>query len=170
MGFLKFAARRRFNIDPVNMDFTEADKSTSTIRQYDSAFKKLSLFIRSSNLSEMSINSTLSFFRSLHESGLAASTVTTIKSALAKPFFYGFDLNLNDYCFSSISRSCARLRPACVRRCVLGLLTRFFVWHRRSLMILPLINFFFGRLSSFLPWLPGLVSLNWRPYPEIKVS
>ena len=40
MGFLQFAAERRFSIDPVNMDFTEADKSDSTLRQYDAAFKK----------------------------------------------------------------------------------------------------------------------------------
>ena len=94
------------------MDFTEADKSASTFRQYDSAFRKLSAFIRSKKPTEMTINLALSFFRSLHDSGLAASTVITTKSALAKVFFYGFDMRLNDVCFASIARSCAKLRPA----------------------------------------------------------
>ena len=111
MGFLKFAAKRRFDIDPVNMDFTEANKSDSTIRQYDAAFRKLSSFLRSTKPKEMSINLALSFFRSLHDSGLAASTVTSTKSALAKVFYYGFDMRLNDVCFASIAHSCAKLRP-----------------------------------------------------------
>ena len=112
MSFLKFAAKRRFGIDPANMDFTEADKSQSTLRQYDSAFKKLTSFLRASEPTEMSINLALSFFRSLHESGLAASTVISTKSALSKIFYYGFDMRLNDVCFASIARSCAKLRPA----------------------------------------------------------
>ena len=60
----------------------------------------------------MSTNLVISFFRSLHESGLAASTITTTKSALNKIFYYGFDIKLNDPCFSSIPKSCAKLRPA----------------------------------------------------------
>ena len=46
MDFIKFAAKRRHNIDPVNIDFTEADKAESTIRQYNSAFRKFAKFIR----------------------------------------------------------------------------------------------------------------------------
>ena len=60
----------------------------------------------------MSLNTTLSFFRSLYESGLASSTIATTKSALVKVFAYGFGLDLNDLCFSSISRACAKQRPA----------------------------------------------------------
>ena len=112
MGFLRFAAKRRFNIDPANVDFTEADKSQSTIRQYDSAFRRLSKFIHKERPREMSANLTISFFRSLHEEGLAPSTVTTAKSALAKIFYYGFDIRLDDPRFTSIPRSCAKLRPA----------------------------------------------------------
>ena len=59
----------------------------------------------------MSLNLAISFFKSLHDSGLASSTVTATKSALTKIFLYGFDINLNDPCFSSIARSCAKLRP-----------------------------------------------------------
>ena len=112
MDFLKFAANRRFFIEPENISFTESDKSESTIRQYDSAFKKLATFIHKEQLSIMSINSTLSFFRSLHESGLAPATVATIKSALVKIFAYGFGINLNDLCFSSIYKACTKQRPS----------------------------------------------------------
>ena len=112
MDFLKFAAKRWFQIDSDNISFTESDKTESTIRQYNSAFRKLASFIRQESLTEMSINLTLSFFRFLHESGLASSTVTTIKSALVKIFAYRFNIDLNDLCFSSISRACARQRPA----------------------------------------------------------
>ena len=34
MNFLNFAARRRFNVDPDNISFTESDKLDSTIRQH----------------------------------------------------------------------------------------------------------------------------------------
>ena len=112
MDFLKFAANKRFQIESDNISFIESDKSESTIRQYDSAFRKLAAYIHKENISVMSINSTLSFFRSLHESGLASATIATIKSALVKVFAYGFGLNLNDLCFSSIYRACAKQRPA----------------------------------------------------------
>ena len=112
MDFLKFAANRRFQIDSDNISFTESDKTESTVRQYNSAFCKLTSFIHQKNVSEMPINTTLSFFRSLYESGLASSTITTTKSALVKVFPYGFGLDLNDLCFSSSSRACAKQRPA----------------------------------------------------------
>ena len=93
MGFLKYAALRRFGIEPANVTFSEADKADSTIRQYNSAFKRLTQFLRAEAPQEMSPNLTLSFFRSLHESGLAPGTVTTTKSALVKIFAYGFDID-----------------------------------------------------------------------------
>ena len=112
MDFMKFAANKRFLIEPDNISFTESDKSESTIRQYDSAFRKLSTFIHKEQLSKMSINAALSFFRSLHQSGLASATIATIKSALVKIFAYGFGINLNDLCFSSIYKACAKQRPS----------------------------------------------------------
>ena len=45
MDFLKFAAKRQFQIDSDNISFTESDKTKSTIRQYNSAFHKLTSFI-----------------------------------------------------------------------------------------------------------------------------
>lgn len=108
---MKFAAQRDANVDPVNTMFLESDKRASTLRQYDSAIKKLALFLRESEATVMTINLTVSFFRSLFEKGLAASTVTTVKSALRKVFLYGFKIDLTDPYFSSIPKACARLRP-----------------------------------------------------------
>ena len=103
---------RRFNIEPQNIEFTEADKAESTIRQYDSAFRKFSNFIREQKPTSMSPNLIISFFRSLHESGLAANTVTTVKSGLYKICYYGFDIDLKDPRYASIPKSCAKLRPS----------------------------------------------------------
>ncbi|XP_066937409.1 uncharacterized protein [Macrobrachium rosenbergii] len=44
VDFMKFAAQRDANVDPVNTMFLESDKRASTLRQYDSAIKKLALF------------------------------------------------------------------------------------------------------------------------------
>ena len=60
----------------------------------------------------MSLNTAITYFRSLHEQGLAPNTITTAKSGLRKIFYYGFDFNLNDVMFSSIPKSCAQQRPA----------------------------------------------------------
>ena len=60
----------------------------------------------------MSVNHTILFFRSLHESGLAPGTITTAKSGLNLVFYYGFKMDLNDRIFASIPKACAKLRPA----------------------------------------------------------
>ena len=54
MDFLKFAAKRRFQIDSDNVSFTKSDKTKSTIRQYNSAFHNLTSFI-TRKMSEMSV-------------------------------------------------------------------------------------------------------------------
>ncbi|XP_064108640.1 uncharacterized protein LOC135217003 [Macrobrachium nipponense] len=112
MDFIKFAAKRDANIDPRNILFLESDKRDSTLRQYDAAVKKLATFLRESDIRIMTINSAISFFRSLFEKGLAASTITTNKSALKKIFQLGFSIDLTDSYFSSIPKACARLRPS----------------------------------------------------------
>ncbi|XP_068213459.1 uncharacterized protein [Palaemon carinicauda] len=111
MDFMKFAAQREADIDPQNTLFLESDKKDSTLRQYDSAVKKLAKFLKDSKAEVMTMNLTVSFYRSLFESGLAASTITTIKSALKKIFQIGFNIELTDTYFSSIPRACARLKP-----------------------------------------------------------
>ncbi|XP_064100812.1 GPI ethanolamine phosphate transferase 2-like [Macrobrachium nipponense] len=111
MDFMKFAAQRDADIDPQNIMFLESDKRESTLRQYDSAVKKLAVFLRDSNAQTMTTNLTISFFRSLFEKGLAASTITTAKSAFKKIFQFGFKIDLTDSYFTSIPKACARLRP-----------------------------------------------------------
>ncbi|XP_068229258.1 uncharacterized protein [Palaemon carinicauda] len=112
VDFMKFAAHKDANIDPENVLFIEADKRDSTIRQYDSAVKKLAGFLKNSDHhTRMTPNLAISFFRFLFDKGLAASTITTIKSALKKIFLVGFNINLADSYFSSIPKACARLRP-----------------------------------------------------------
>ncbi|XP_066964086.1 uncharacterized protein [Macrobrachium rosenbergii] len=111
VDFMKFAAQKDANIDPINTLFLESDKRESTLRQYDSAVKKLALFLKESEATVMTTNLAISFFRSLFEKGLASSTITTAKSALKKIFLHGFKINLTDSYFSSIPKACARLRP-----------------------------------------------------------
>ena len=92
--------------------FTGSDKGDSTISQYNSTFHRFAKFIREQKPSSMSLNTAITYFRSLHEQGLAPNTITTAKSGLRKIFYYGFDFNLNDVMFSSIPKSCAQQRPA----------------------------------------------------------
>ncbi|XP_066941406.1 uncharacterized protein [Macrobrachium rosenbergii] len=63
MDFMKFAAQKDANIDPVNTLFLESDKRESTLRQYDSAVKKLALFLKESEATIMTTNLAISFFR-----------------------------------------------------------------------------------------------------------
>ena len=84
------------------MGSAKVKKRKPTVKQYDSTFRKLTTFIRKEHPSEMSVNLALSFFPSLHEADLAASTVTTTKSALAKNIYYGFGMDLKDRLFASI--------------------------------------------------------------------
>ncbi|XP_068203969.1 uncharacterized protein [Palaemon carinicauda] len=112
MDFTKFAVQKGENIDPLNTLFLESDKRESTLCQYDSAVKKLAKFLKDSKVEKMTMNLTVTFFRTLFESGMAANTITTIKSALKKIFHIGFDIDLTDSYFSSIPRACARLKPS----------------------------------------------------------
>ena len=64
--------------------------------------------MREQKPSHMSLNLAITYFRSLHEQGLASKTVTTANPGLRKTFYYGFDINLTDIMFSSIPKSCAR--------------------------------------------------------------
>ena len=110
--FLTYASKRRYDIDYKNIAFVEKDKEESTLRQYTSAFRKLAEFIKQEKPKEMSINLAISFFRSIFDKGLAASTINTVRSALVKVFLYGFDIDLNGIWFASISKACAKLRPS----------------------------------------------------------
>ena len=112
MDFLRFAALRRYGIEQANINFSEAYKRDGTNRQYESHFKKLVSFIRSTKPECMTLNTSLNFFRSLFESGLSSNTINNVKSALVKIFAYAFDINVNSIHFNTLSRSCAALKPA----------------------------------------------------------
>ncbi|XP_064112283.1 uncharacterized protein LOC135219436 [Macrobrachium nipponense] len=111
MEFMKFASMHDSGIDPENITFLESDKRDSTLKQYDSALKKLVKFVKEKEVEEMTINLAISFFKDLFDQGLAPGTITTMKSALKKIFLVGFGIDLTSSYFSSIPRACARLRP-----------------------------------------------------------
>ncbi|XP_066986091.1 uncharacterized protein [Macrobrachium rosenbergii] len=110
MDFMKFTTQKNANIDPLNTMFLESDKRESTLCQYDSAVRKLANFLKETDVHTMTTNLTISFFKALFDKGLAASTITTTKSALKKIFQLGLNINLTDSYFSSIPKACARLR------------------------------------------------------------
>ena len=60
----------------------------------------------------MTTNLGVTFFRELHEEGLASNTIASIKSGLKKAFRYGFNMDVNDHTFSEIPRACSNLRPS----------------------------------------------------------
>ena len=99
MDFLNYAAEQRFHIDSPNVQFTDADKGPSTLRHYDSTFRRFAKLIREQKPTHMSINLAIPYFRTLYESGLALNTFTSAKSGLQKTFYYGFDINLTDLMF-----------------------------------------------------------------------
>ena len=111
MGFLTFAAQRRYKIEPINIIFSESYKRLGTNRQYDSHFRKFTQFIWKHKPKVMDVNLSLTFFRTLLESGLAANTVNCVRSSLVKIFAYAFDINLNGVHFINLSRACAALNP-----------------------------------------------------------
>ena len=53
----------------------------------------------------------ISYFKSLFDEGLAASTINTNKSAITKPINYAFNINFNTELFNNIPKSCAALNP-----------------------------------------------------------
>ena len=53
----------------------------------------------------------LTFFRSLHVDGMAATTITSLKSAISRPILYGFNVALTSNLVSRLLKACANLRP-----------------------------------------------------------
>ena len=111
MDFLKFAEGHRWGMDPENVEFHEAYKKDSTQKQYNSAFKKFTDFIKERNPEVMTLNVAMSFFKFLHDKGLAPATINTIRSALVKILWQGFKIDLNENIFTSVPKACALLKP-----------------------------------------------------------
>ncbi|XP_064081010.1 uncharacterized protein LOC135197809 [Macrobrachium nipponense] len=65
------AALHDSGIDPENITFLESDKRDSTLRQYDSALKRLVKFVKEKEVQVMTTNLAISFFKELFDQGLA---------------------------------------------------------------------------------------------------
>ena len=95
-----------------NVLFIEQYKTDSTKRQYEASWKRWVSFIKQLNPPAITPDVCISFFKSLHDDEMAATTITSYKSALRRPILKGFGIDLGDDLFSKIPKACARLRPA----------------------------------------------------------
>ena len=110
--FFKFALKLRKGISTQNAQFLDDYKSTSTQRQYNSSWKKWVAYVHRQQPTSISLDFCISFFKHLHDEGLAPLTITSYKSALTQPIRYGFNIELNSDLFNKIPKSCAKQRPA----------------------------------------------------------
>ena len=94
-----------------NVVFLENYKALSTKRQYESNWKKWMAYVTAQQPTEITIDFCVSFLKSLHEKGLASSTINTLKSALTVPIRYGFGIKWNEEPFTNFVKSCAAQRP-----------------------------------------------------------
>ena len=94
-----------------NIRFSELYKSFTTHRQYQSWWKKWVAHVRSERPTAITLDFCVSFIRTLHESGLAASTITSLKSGISVPIRYAFDIDLSDEIIQKTVKACARLKP-----------------------------------------------------------
>ena len=67
-------------MDEVNVRFAEQNKTANSRKQYDSSWKKWTVYIKENKSTKITSNYVFTFFRKLHEKGLALTTITTIKS------------------------------------------------------------------------------------------
>ena len=109
--FLKLALGRDVGLSEENVTFLEGDTRRTTKRQYQSGWKKWTTYVREQNPQNISIDFCVSFFKSLHDSGLASSTINSIKSAITVPVKAGFGIELNQGLFNRIPKSCSNQRP-----------------------------------------------------------
>ena len=112
VDFLEIALGKRRKVQPVNVKFTEDGKALTTHRQYQSWWKRWMAFVTEQQPQSITEDFCLSFFRSLHEEGLAASTLKSLKSAISKPIRYAFNVDLTDDLFANAMKACSRRRPA----------------------------------------------------------
>ena len=85
MDFMRLASELRDEIQPVNTNFSEGYLADSSQNQHSYGWKKLIKYLHDNDTKVVTKDTCLSFLYHLHESGLAASTVNTIKSQITKP-------------------------------------------------------------------------------------
>ena len=110
--FFAYALEKRKGIQPHNTRFLEEYKKASTDRQYQSNWKKWASYVRLHRPSAITPDFCVGFFKHLHDSGLAASTITSLKSSLRRAVNYGFNVDFCDDIFEKIPKACANLRPS----------------------------------------------------------
>ena len=76
--FLKSARRRRLNMKEEYIIFLEEYKTFSTRRQYESNWDKWMAYVTIQQPIEITIDFCVSFFRYLHDRGLASSPITVV--------------------------------------------------------------------------------------------
>ena len=69
--FVQFAMGRHYNMKEENVVFLEKYKALSTKRQYESNWKKWMAYVTTHKPTQITVDFCVSFFRSLHDKGLA---------------------------------------------------------------------------------------------------
>ena len=109
--FLVLAMGRRMGISEDNVRFSEQYKALSTQRQYGSWWNKWIAYVRLHKPDVVSLDFCISFLRSLHEGGLASTTINSLKSGISVPIKYAFNVDLSDEVFLKVVKACAKLNP-----------------------------------------------------------
>ena len=110
--FVHLAMDVRLGIQKQNYDFINSYKKKSTENQYRSSWKKWVEFVQLKSPTCINMDFCISFFKSLHDRGLASSTINSVKSSLTVPINTAFGINLNSDLFNKIPKACAQLRPS----------------------------------------------------------
>ncbi|XP_068227869.1 uncharacterized protein [Palaemon carinicauda] len=110
--FFDLAIEKKFQIQCDKLEFAENYKLSSTMTQYETSWKKWVKYVKDKNPGSITIDFCLGFLIDLHAQGLAASMISSYKSALTRPILYAFDVDFNSDLFNKIPKACARLRPS----------------------------------------------------------
>ena len=110
VDFLTLVYGRSFSAE--NIKILLGHVRATTLKQYQSVWKRWITFLRNSNPTCISQDVVLSFFRYLFQDlGFQSTTLATYKSALKLPLEKGFNVDLSGDVFSMVTRSFALQRP-----------------------------------------------------------
>ena len=84
----------------------------SSTRQYETAWRSFTSFLKLHDISEITLNSIMCFFYSLfQDKSFAASTTSTYRSAITEPVLLGFGIDLSNELSTKLLRGFQNLRP-----------------------------------------------------------
>ena len=109
LDFLLLAKKLCKGVERENALFQESYLLSSSMRQYNSSWKKWKAYVYKKEPKSIDLNFCTGFLKHLHDSGLAAS-IGTIKSQLTKPVLVAFGVDMSKDDFTNIRKACARLR------------------------------------------------------------